>query len=1058
MDFQIGRRGRRNLPDKASPPDGRQSKRKECIPVATARRSIRSAGVGLLLATGILWAWSCDDGAVQLAEPPARPDSVLVTPERAGLAALSDTVRLRADIRDQNGFELPGVGVTWTSSAPGIATVDTLGVVTAAGVGSATITATANAAEVHGSAVVTVAPSASDWTLEVWSACTEERNSPPWNCQDPVGGLGYAYLAGADRLAAYGAIRLADGSYLQSAWWYLTLRWSFSVSDSSILVPSSGLGCDGRYLCAIVHGRRVGSADVTFSATHPLTKDSTTQTGSVTLTVQSLDLPTMNVVHSGLGSPSWEGWGQDTLHLRHWDGVSASWKGKVSSIGISPRLSIYPHTNDFPIPPAIGALDSLRNLRLTNGFSGPIPPELGNLANLEELWLSVNNLTGVIPVELMNLTNLRSLILGGNDNLCEPANPDFLAWVNSLEEYDPPGCLSGLSIDTIEPEVLIEGETATITGSGFSSVSVTVDTLEAMVTSRSDTRLTIEVPRSDCRPARRAELQISAGSESSDTVVGVTPPIRQTSEWPRFEVVDTIPGEGCVHLPASREYLIGVVSTSDDPGTVSSLALAGTPGDPEVVAAMAQAADAVSEAIVVAPADVLAAGSRAARTGAPRGFWLEERSPADTLRARAHSRMMTRNQALLRELGPSSLPRVAPNRSPPPEVGDTMTLYLEGFGDCSNLATVTARVRRVGSHIVWLDDVANPLPTFTDSELAGFDTVYSNNIKGVHDSYFGGLSDVDGNDERVLVLMSKEVNRLDIMGFVAGRDLSSRSQCANSNEAEIFYGLVPDPDGTYGKAWTKDKLLAKYPPLISHEIVHIIQYGAVKFHGAGDKKTKWELEGGATLSEQLVGYNLFGDAPGREMGRSAAEKGADWYGETLEDMASFLLSSAPEQCTWIGSKEEGNNGPCEKERGRAVYGMPAMVFRYILDRWGGEQATMKQLTRSPSEGYESLREATGWPIHRILADFYATLWLDLENHRPRGMTSWDLYDISKDHRPQSDPSVSATPGWDGMVRAGSSLLFHWRPEGSLNPTSIKVTAAGGGPVPDHISVWAVRIR
>ena len=954
MDFQIGRRDRRNLPDKASRPDGRQSKQEECIPVATARRSIRAVGVGLLLATGILWAWSCDDGAVQLAEPPARPDSVLVTPERAGLAALNDTVRLRAGIRDQNGFELPGVGVTWTSSAPGIATVDTLGVVTAAGVGSATITATATATEVHGSAVVTVAPSASDWTLEVWSACTEERNSPPWDCQDPVGGLGHAYFAGADRLAGYAAVRLADGSYLQ---WLQTLRWSFSVSDSSILVPSTVARrehrCAGKYLCAIVHGRRVGSADVTFTVTHPLTKDSTTQTGSVTLTVQSLDLPTMNAVHRGLGSPSWEGWGQDTLHLRHWYGVSASWKGKVSRIGISPRTSIYPHTNDFPIPPAIGALDSLRSLRLNNGFSGPIPPELGNLANLEELWLSLNNLTGVIPVELMNLTNLRSLILGGNDNLCEPANPDFLAWVNSLEEYDPPGCLSGLLIDTIEPEVLIEGETATITGSGFSSASpVTVDGLTATVTSRSDTRLTIEVPRSDCRAARRAELRISAGSESSDTVVGVTPRIRLTSEWPRFEVVDTIPGEGCVHLPASREYLIGVVSTSDDPGTVSSLALAGTPGDPEVVAATAQGADAVSEAVAVAPADVLAAGSRAARTGAPRGFEFGERSPADTLRAQAHSRIMTRNQALLRELGPSSLPRVAPNRSPPPDVGDTITLYVD-INNCSDLTSVTARVRRVGSHTVWLDDVANPRPTFTDSELAGLDAFYSDSIKGVHDSYFGGLSDVDGNG-RVLILMSKEVNRVNgILGFVTNTDLSSRSQCANSNQAEIFYGLVPDPDGTYGNAWTKDKVLAEYRSLISHEIVHIIQFGAAKFHGAGDK-TSWELEGGATLSEQLVAYNLFGDAPGREMGRSAAEKGAGWYGETLEDMASFLglkigggrVGSAPEQCTWIGSDKEGNDGPCGG-KDRAVYGMPAMVFRYALDQWGGEQATMKGLNPVP---------------------------------------------------------------------------------------------------------------
>ena len=45
---------------------------------------------------------------------------------------------------------------------------------------------------------------------------------------------------------------------------------------------------------------------------------------------------------------------------------------------------------------------------------GPLPAALGDLTNLELLWLWNNQLTGPIPAELGDLTNLSELDLGGN--------------------------------------------------------------------------------------------------------------------------------------------------------------------------------------------------------------------------------------------------------------------------------------------------------------------------------------------------------------------------------------------------------------------------------------------------------------------------------------------------------------------------------------------------------------------------------------------------------------------------------------------------------------------
>ena len=247
------------------------------------------------------------------------------------------------------------------------------------------------------------------------------------------------------------------------------------------------------------------------------------------------------------------------------------------------------------------------------------------------------------------------------------------------------------------------------------------------------------------------------------------------------------------------------------------------------------------------------------------------------------------------------------------------------------------------------------------------------------------------------VMMS--LTRKNLRGWVWFADLYSSDQCATSNQAEIFYGRVPDPDGVFGHAWTKQQTLDYYPSLLTHEIAHLVQ-GAADVFGGADYAT-WELEGGATLSEQLVAYRLFGHGSGRNLGYAAYQRGFDWYHEWVSGLARFLgsdsddpthsrrIPNAPEECSWMGRPEEGNDGPCTNAF-RAVYDVPSVELRYAMDRWeddysGGEQALMRRLTRSPTKGLASLADVSGWPAEQILADFYIALWLDLNGWTP---TAW----------------------------------------------------------------------
>ncbi|MYH19794.1 MAG: hypothetical protein F4132_11875 [Gemmatimonadetes bacterium] len=78
------------------------------------------------------------------------------------------------------------------------------------------------------------------------------------------------------------------------------------------------------------------------------------------------------------------------------------------------------------IPPELGQLINLRELWFKdNRLAGSIPPELGQLENLSSLTFDDNRLTGAIPPELGQLTELGTLWLNDNPGLSGPLPTAF---------------------------------------------------------------------------------------------------------------------------------------------------------------------------------------------------------------------------------------------------------------------------------------------------------------------------------------------------------------------------------------------------------------------------------------------------------------------------------------------------------------------------------------------------------------------------------------------------------------------------------------------------------
>ncbi len=101
------------------------------------------------------------------------------------------------------------------------------------------------------------------------------------------------------------------------------------------------------------------------------------------------------------------------------------------------------------IPPEIGDLTAVTNLYLNeNKLSGSIPPEMGNLTLCERLYLTNNQLTGAIPPEIGNLASVEYLYMGNNQFI--GLIPPEIGDLSNLSDFYLYGCqLTG----SIPPEI-----------------------------------------------------------------------------------------------------------------------------------------------------------------------------------------------------------------------------------------------------------------------------------------------------------------------------------------------------------------------------------------------------------------------------------------------------------------------------------------------------------------------------------------------------------------------------------------------------------------------------
>jgi hypothetical protein len=310
-----------------------------------------------------------------------------------------------------------------------------------------------------------------------------------------------------------------------------------------------------------------------------------------------------------------------------------------------------------------------------------------------------------------------------------------------------------------------------------------------------------------------------------------------------------------------------------------------------------------------------------------------------------------------------------------PDVGSLRDFHvLVGGLQTFSSAKISARLSYVGTNILLYVDTLAPANGFTASQLQGFGQYFDQTLYQLDVSAFGAPSDVDANGH-VIMLLSPSVNQLTaasacktggyIAGYFNGSDFGTST---TSNRGEIFYAVVPDPNGVLSCAHTVANLLATVPATFLHELQHLINFSQHVVVQGGSPEEGW-LDEGLSIRAEELGSEYFEAKFPPPTGRASPaqlfpDSSQGFVNGFLSDSYTYLLRPDTAAVTLHSDSDDG----------LAWRGSDWLLVHWLGDLKG--KGVFSTLARSRNTGVANIAAATGESFASLFGDFSLALWTD----------------------------------------------------------------------------------
>jgi hypothetical protein len=371
----------------------------------------------------------------------------------------------------------------------------------------------------------------------------------------------------------------------------------------------------------------------------------------------------------------------------------------------------------------------------------------------------------------------------------------------------------------------------------------------------------------------------------------------------------------------------------------------------------------------------------------------------------------------------------------PPQIGDLLQLNTNPHFACTSPQMRTGRVAAITSRAIVVADTANPSNGFTDADFEFFGATFDTLVYPVNTQNFGDPTDIDGN-QRVILFFTRAVNELTspnqnsyVGGFFFSRDLFPKTAtgnleaCPASNIAEIFYLLVPDPEGVVNQnVRTTSFVRTVTTGVVAHEFQHLINSSRRLYVNTGSSAFE-ELfldEGLAHIAEELTFYRASGLTPKQNLSAASlnsSQKVADAF-------AGFGIANMRRYREFLA--DPSTNSPYAGGASIATRGAIWSFLRYAVDRREGPESSIwYELVNPPpgSRGLANLSRVFGLELIPWIRD-------------------WALANYADDFI-AGVPSISSHPSWDirSIVAAvnGGSFPLESEQIDNMSITSVAIS-------------------